>query len=179
MAASTPRPATTGITTTIIEDGLPLLLVQRGEGARRAVEGRRHHLKSWRCRSSIREIAVLCSKRTNIPTAATWWLHIKSGNAKSCPHRSLDPIRTRDKHACGESRGGRAIAAAALPLPERRALRIILKCEAEGSKETAQRIVQLRGWEPSLVERIRQCVNTAKVRRKRKAKETERVERRV
>ncbi|WP_192243827.1 hypothetical protein [Mesorhizobium silamurunense] len=51
--------------------------------------------------------------------------------------------------------------------------RLILKCEAEGSKankETAQRIVQMKGWEPSLVERIRQCVNTAKVRRRRKAK---------
>ncbi|BCG92065.1 hypothetical protein MesoLj131a_09290 [Mesorhizobium sp. 131-2-1] len=51
--------------------------------------------------------------------------------------------------------------------------RLILKCEAEGSKankETAQRIVAMKGWGPSLVERIRQCVNTAKVRRRRKAK---------
>ncbi|MER8440706.1 hypothetical protein NKH36_20935 [Mesorhizobium sp. M1312] len=53
--------------------------------------------------------------------------------------------------------------------------RLILKCEAEGSKankETAQRIVKMKGWEPSLVERIRQCVNTAKVRRRRKAKDS-------
>ncbi|RWF67234.1 hypothetical protein [Mesorhizobium sp.] len=51
--------------------------------------------------------------------------------------------------------------------------RLILKCEAEGSranKETAQRIVAMKGWEPSLVERVRQCVNTAKVRRRRKTK---------
>lgn len=51
--------------------------------------------------------------------------------------------------------------------------RLILKCEAEGSmsnKETAQRIVQAKGWNPSLVEPIRQCVNSAKVWRKRKVK---------
>ncbi|TSE11660.1 hypothetical protein C1D09_013060 [Mesorhizobium intechi] len=48
--------------------------------------------------------------------------------------------------------------------------RLILKCEAEGSKankETAQRIVAVKGWEPSLVDRVRECVNTAKVRRRR------------
>ncbi|MER8975444.1 MULTISPECIES: hypothetical protein [unclassified Mesorhizobium] len=45
--------------------------------------------------------------------------------------------------------------------------------EAEGSatnKETARRIVQAKGWDVSLVEPIRQCVNSAKVWRKRKAK---------
>lgn len=51
--------------------------------------------------------------------------------------------------------------------------RLILKCEAEGSKankETAQRIVQMKGWDTVLVEPIRQCVNSAKVWRRRKAK---------
>ncbi|MER8401232.1 hypothetical protein [Mesorhizobium sp. M0306] len=49
--------------------------------------------------------------------------------------------------------------------------RLILMNEAEGSatnKETARRIVQAKGWDSALVEPIRQCVNSAKVWRKRK-----------
>lgn len=52
--------------------------------------------------------------------------------------------------------------------------RLILKHEAEGSatnKETATRIVQAKGWDSSLVEPIRQCVNSAKVSRRRKARQ--------
>jgi hypothetical protein len=51
--------------------------------------------------------------------------------------------------------------------------RLIQKFEAEGSKankETATRIVQLKGWDTALVEPVRHCVNRAKVWRRSKLK---------
>ena len=50
--------------------------------------------------------------------------------------------------------------------------RLILKHEAEGSasnKQTAQRIVQGKGWDAALVKPIMDCIKTAKGWRRRKA----------
>ncbi|CDX33054.1 hypothetical protein MPLA_1620044 [Mesorhizobium sp. ORS 3359] len=107
---------------------------------------------------------------------------MKFGHAESCPYRPLHPIRTRNQHACsqafrfkgavlahqlvhidavllilsykGRPVSNRAAAPRAKPIPQGRALSLILKHEAVRStsnRETATCIPRAKGRDAALI----------------------------
>ncbi|CDX43784.1 hypothetical protein MPLSOD_60007 [Mesorhizobium sp. SOD10] len=124
---------------------------------------------------------------------------MKSGHAESCPYSPLHPIRTRNQHACsqafrfkgavlshqlvhidavllilsykGRPVSNRAAAPRAKPIPQGRALSLILKHEAVRStsnRETATRIPQAKGRDAALIKPFMDNIKRLRERRRRR-----------